>query len=97
MSKYEEGKFNETTYKADFAREKYDRIAFTVYKGGKEILQSLAKENHLSVNALITQSIDKNLQNRPIKPKAKIIQKNAVAEQLLRNGIFFFQYFTYII
>ena len=24
--------------------EKYDRIAFTVYKGGKEILQSLAKE-----------------------------------------------------
>ena len=59
MPKYEEGKFNETTYKADFAREKYDRIAFTVYKGGKEILQSLAKENHLSINALITQSIEK--------------------------------------
>lgn len=71
MSKYEEGKFNETTYKADFAREKYDRIAFTVYKGGKEILQSLAKENHLSVNALITQSIEKTYKIDLSNPKQK--------------------------
>ena len=71
MPKYEEGKFNETTYKADFAREKYDRIAFTVYKGGKEILQSLAKENHLSVNALITQSIEKTYNIDLSNPKQK--------------------------
>lgn len=71
MPKYEEGKFNETTYKADFAREKYDRIAFTVYKGGKEILQSLAKENHLSVNALITQSIEKTYKINLSNPKQK--------------------------
>lgn len=71
MPKYEEGKFNETTYKADFAREKYDRIAFTVYKGGKEILQSLAKENHLSVNALITQSIEKTYKIDLSNPKQK--------------------------
>lgn len=71
MPKYEEGKFNETTYKADFAREKYDRIAFTVYKGGKEILQSLAKENHLSVNALITQSLEKTYKIDLSNPKQK--------------------------
>ena len=71
MPKYEEGKFNETTYKADFAREKYDRIAFTVYKGGKEILQSLAKENHLSVNALITQSIEQTYKIDLSNPKQK--------------------------
>ena len=71
MPKYEEGKFNETTYKADFAREKYDRIAFTVYKGGKEILQNLAKENHLSVNALITQSIEKTYKIDLSNPKQK--------------------------
>ena len=71
MPKYEEGKFNETTDKADFAREKYDRIAFTVYKGGKEILQNLAKENHLSVNALITQSIEKTYKIDLSNPKQK--------------------------
>lgn len=71
MPKYEEGKFNETTYKADFAREKYDRIAFTVYKGGKEILQNLAKENRLSVNALITQSIEKTYKIDLSNPKQK--------------------------
>ena len=71
MPKYKEGKFNETTYKADFAREKYDRIAFTVYKGGKEILQTLAKENHLSVNALITQSIEKTYKIDLSNPKQK--------------------------
>ena len=71
MPKYEEGEFNETTYKADFAREKYDRIAFTVFKGGKKILQSLAKENHLSVNALITQSIEKTYKIDLSNPKQK--------------------------
>ena len=69
MPKYPDGKFNETTYKADFAREKYDRIAFTVYKGGKEILRNLAQQNHLSVNALITQSIERTYNINLSKPQ----------------------------
>ena len=40
----------------------YDEIKLRVYKGQKEIIQSAAKENGESVNALINRAIAKELE-----------------------------------
>ena len=59
MPKYEPGHFKQSTYITDFQKENYDEFKVRMPKGSKEKVKALAKENHLSVNALITQSIEK--------------------------------------
>lgn len=71
MPKYEPGHFKQSTYITDFQRENYDEFKVRMPKGSKEKVKALAKENHLSVNALITQSIEKTYKINLSNPKQK--------------------------
>ena len=71
MPKYEPGHFKQSTYITDFQKENYDEFKVRMPKGSKEKIKALAKENHLSVNALITQSIEKTYKIDLSNPKQK--------------------------
>lgn len=71
MPKYEPGHFKQSTYITDFQKENYDEFKVRMPKGSKEKVKALAKENHLSVNALITQSIEKTYKINLSNPKQK--------------------------
>ena len=71
MPKYEPGHFKQSQYITDFQKENYDEFKVRMPKGSKEIIKALAKENHLSVNALITQSIEKTYNIDLSNPKQK--------------------------
>lgn len=71
MPKYEPGHFKQSQYITDFQKENYDEFKVRMPKGSKEIIKTLAKENHLSVNALITQSIEKTYKIDLSNPKQK--------------------------
>jgi predicted HicB family RNase H-like nuclease len=71
MPKYEPGHFKQSTYITDFQKENYDEFKVRMPKGSKEKVKALAKENHLSVNALITQSIEKTYKIDLSNPKQK--------------------------
>lgn len=51
--------FDSNAYKADFNRQNYDRIAITLPKGNKDRLQTLAKQEGVSVNELFKTAIKK--------------------------------------
>ena len=53
-----------TDYKNAWLAEKLDRINLTVPKGKKEIIQRLAADLGLSVNAFINQAIDEKIQKQ---------------------------------
>jgi predicted HicB family RNase H-like nuclease len=53
-----------TDYKNAWLAEKLDRINLTVPKGKKEIIQKLAADLGLSVNAFINQAIDEQIQKQ---------------------------------
>lgn len=53
-----------TDYKNAWLAEKLDRINLTVPKGKKEIIQRLAADLGLSVNAFINQAIDEQIQKQ---------------------------------
>lgn len=53
-----------TDYKNAWLAEKLDRINLTVPKGKKEIIQKVAADLGLSVNAFINQAIDEKLQKQ---------------------------------
>lgn len=72
MPKYEPGTFKQSRYVTDFVKENYDRMEIRVPKGGKDIIKTLAKENHISVNVLITQSIEKTYKIKISNPKQEI-------------------------
>ena len=71
MPKYEPGHFKQSQYITDFQKENYDEFKVRMPKGSKEIIKALAKENHLSVNALITQSIEQTYNIDLSNPKQK--------------------------
>ena len=71
MPKYEPGHFKQSQYITDFQKENYDEFKVRMPKGSKEKVKALAKENHLSVNALITQSIEKTYNIDLSNPKQK--------------------------
>lgn len=71
MPKYEPGHFKQSQYITDFQKENYDEFKVRMPKGSKEIIKALAKENRLSVNALITQSIEKTYKIDLSNPKQK--------------------------
>lgn len=71
MPKYEPGHFKQSQYITDFQKENYDEFKVRMPKGSKEKVKALAKENHLSVNALITQSIEKTYKIDLSNPKQK--------------------------
>ena len=49
--------FDSNAYKAEFAKENYDRYLFSMPKGRKDDLKALAKQEGLSVNDLIKAAI----------------------------------------
>lgn len=53
-----------TDYKNAWLAEKLDRINLTVPKGKKEIIQKMAADLDLSVNAFINQAIDEKIQKQ---------------------------------
>lgn len=53
-----------TDYKNAWLAEKLDRINLTVPKGKKEIIQKMAADLGLSVNAFINQAIDEHIQKQ---------------------------------
>lgn len=53
-----------TDYKNAWLAEKLDRINLTVPKGKKEIIQKIAADLGLSVNAFINQAIDEKIQKQ---------------------------------
>ena len=53
-----------TDYKNAWLAEKLDRINLTVPKGKKEIIQKLAADLGLSVNAFINQARDEQIQKQ---------------------------------
>lgn len=53
-----------TDYKNAWLAEKLDRINLTVPKGKKEIIQAMAADLGLSVNAFINQAIDEKIQKQ---------------------------------
>ncbi len=53
-----------TDYKNAWLAEKLDRINLTVPKGKKEIIQKMAADLGLSVNAFINQAIDEKIQKQ---------------------------------
>ena len=53
-----------TDYKNAWLAEKLDRINLTVPKGKKEIIQKMAVDLGLSVNAFINQAIDEHIQKQ---------------------------------
>lgn len=53
-----------TDYKNAWLAEKLDRINLTVPKGKKEIIQKVAADLGLSVNAFINQAIDEKIQKQ---------------------------------
>ena len=58
------GDFNAVKYKNDFAKEKYDRIAFNVPKGQSEVIKQYAKEHgYKSLNNFIWQCIQNAMDN----------------------------------
>ena len=68
--------FDQTKYINDFAKEKYDRIAFQVPKGKREILKTLAKERNItddrgkvSVNRLIVEALEQTYKIDLSKPE----------------------------
>ena len=71
MPKYDPGPFKQSTNITDFQKENYDEFKVRMPKGSKEKVKALAKENHLSVNALITQSIEKTYNIDLSNPKQK--------------------------
>lgn len=71
MPKYEPGHFKQSQYITDFQKENYDEFKVRMPKGSKEKVKALAKENRLSVNALITQSIEKTYKINLSNPKQK--------------------------
>lgn len=50
--------FDQIAYKNEFNRQNYDRIGFRVPKGKKEMLQAYAERHGISVNELITRSVE---------------------------------------
>ncbi len=56
------GEFNETKYKNDFAKEKYDRIIVNVYKGEKSKIDEYRKiKGYRSLNDYINDLIRKDM------------------------------------
>ena len=53
-----------TDYKNAWLAETLDRINLTVPKGKKEIIQKMAADLGLSVNAFINQAIDEKIQKQ---------------------------------
>ena len=53
-----------TDYKNAWLAEKLDRINLTVPKGKKELIQKMAADLGLSVNAFINQAIDEQIQKQ---------------------------------
>lgn len=47
----------------EFIKEKYDRFNLTFPKGKKDVYQELARQEHLSLNALINKLLDEYEQN----------------------------------
>ena len=60
-----------TDYKNAWLAEKLDRINLTVPKGKKEIIQKMAADLGLSVNAFINQAIDEKIQKQSEKKKKR--------------------------
>ena len=50
--------FDQIAYKNEFHRQNYDRIGFRVPKVKKEMLQAYAERHGISVNELITRSVE---------------------------------------
>lgn len=51
-------------YKNDYNRQNYDQVALMIPKGMKEIWKNQAKEEHLSLNALIQKAVNEYLQKK---------------------------------
>ena len=49
--------FDKSSYNSDFAKARYDRIAFQVAKGRAQELKDYAKAQDKSVNALILEAL----------------------------------------
>lgn len=50
--------FDETKYKADFARENYDRVGFTVPKGKRTDIKRCASQRGVSITQLIVYALE---------------------------------------
>lgn len=56
------GKANDTKYKNDFQKEKYDRIIINVNKGNKEKIEKYRKaKGYKSLNAYVNDLIEKDM------------------------------------
>ncbi len=51
--------FDSNAYKAEFAKENYDRTLITMPKGRKDDLKALAKREGMSMNELVLSAIKK--------------------------------------
>ena len=52
--------FDETKYKADFARENYDRVVFTVPKGKRADIKRCASLKGISITQLIVRALEQS-------------------------------------
>ena len=50
--------FDSTSYKREYAKQAYDRIAYTVPKGKRAVIKSCAEQRGVSVNQLITHALE---------------------------------------
>lgn len=72
------GDFNAVKYKNEFAKEKYDRIAFNVPKGQGEIIKQYAKEHgYKSANNFIWECVQNAMENNV---------KNVTIGEITQNG-----------
>lgn len=54
--------FNETKYKTDFRRDRYDQIAVTVPKGEKKKIKAAAEKAGQSVNSYVVDAVYKRME-----------------------------------
>ena len=71
--------FNQSRYINGYAKETYDRIAYQIPKGNKDIIKSFAKIKNISANQFITDAIENyykiNISAKEPKPKTEIQNK----------------------
>lgn len=68
---------NDTKYKNDFQKEKYDRLIINVSKGNKEKIENHRKsKGYKSLNAYVTDLIDKDMNG----------SKNISVGDIVQNG-----------
>lgn len=81
--------FNESKYKNDFAKEKYDRIIVTVPKGQKSTIETHRKNNgYTSLNAYICELIrkDMNENNKTVQTGDIKIEQSGNGKQNINIG-----------